>query len=163
MGVCPDGMVPQPIGRLAPKGTPGLAALRVNTSTYYFYYAGMLQQSTSYGLQGLLTQHAPRLGKYDYHTLAELATQSSDGAQIVETGWTIDPAINGDTAPHLFVYHWVNKSPTCYNGCGWVQTSKSHYPGMPIEVSSTPQSYTTLYLNGNWWVAYQGEWMGYFP
>ena len=61
-----------------------------------------------------------------YHSLIELAVESLDSSQIVEVGWTVDKELNGDDLPHLFVFHWVDGAPTCYNGCGFVQIGRAH-------------------------------------
>ena len=70
---------------------------------------------------------------------------------------------NNDANPHLFVFHWVNGLPACYNGCGWVQVSTRRYPGMVVTATSTPQQYAIESYQGNWWIWYQSEWIGYFP
>jgi Neprosin len=92
----------------------------------------------------------------------EISVQSADGQQIVEVGWTVDRTVNGDDDPHLFVYHWVDRVPSCYNACGWVQYSKTTTPGdtMPKDVT---RRFGIQHANGGWWVAYDTEWIGYFP
>ncbi|MET0415890.1 MAG: neprosin family prolyl endopeptidase, partial [Actinoplanes sp.] len=104
----------------------------------------------------------PRLEKHDYHTLAELAVQSADATQIVEIGWTVDRLVNGDDDPHLFVYHWVDNKTSCYNGCGFVQVSKNIKPGDTLAYD-TAKKFGIQNFNGSWWVAYDSEWIGYFP
>lgn len=103
----------------------------------------------------------PILGQGAAHSLAELAVQSSDGRQIVEIGWTVDPGVNGDAQPRLFVYHWVNGQITCYNGCGFVSTSTTK-PGaiVPVDVS---RGYAIMHHEGAWWLWYHNSWIGYFP
>jgi hypothetical protein len=166
--VCPEGQVPQPTESHAPKGHPRWEPLRAegleaSTSAQYFYASGYQYQQAA-GMFGEATQHRPYLAPGDYHTLFELAAQSANGSQIVEVGWNINRAVNGsDTAPHLFVFHWIDGVPQCYNGCGWVQYSATRYPGMRLAVTDTPQAYGIEYHQGNWWVTYQGEWIGYFP
>jgi Neprosin len=55
-------------------------------------------------------------------------------------------------------YAWDDQS-------GWVQVSdtKGHHPGDPVTVTSNPEQYGILYYQGNWWVNYQNDWIGYFP
>lgn len=162
--VCPEGQIPQPPARFAPKGRPGHPAAEADApSALTYLYAYAYQYRTAIGAAGRFSQHRPFVSTADYHSLAELAAESSDARQIVEVGWTVDRGVNGDSNPHLFVYHWVNGSPTCYNGCGWVQYSAIRYPGMTVSVTSTPQEYAIEYYAGNWWVWYQTEWIGYFP
>jgi len=139
---------------------------RAPTGGPFYWYAGAYQYTTqAQGTQAFLSQPLPFLNtSADYHTLGELAVETSDGLQIVEVGWTVDAVLNGDTNPHLFVYHWVNGNSTCYNGCGWVQVSTTRSPGMTLTVTTTAQEFDIQHKSdGNWWVGYQGEWIGYFP
>jgi hypothetical protein len=127
----------------------------------YIYNVGSQQAETD-GVYTNVTIAKPRLDKSDYHTLAELAVQSADGKQIVEVGWNIDRVVNGDDDPHLFVYHWVNRVPTCYNGCGFEQYSKNVKPGDTLTYDVT-KKFGIQYFNGAWWIAFDSEWIGYFP
>jgi hypothetical protein len=77
-------------------------------------------------------------------------------------GWTVDPGLNGNALPHLFVFHWVNGAPTCYNGCGFVQVSSAIHPGGTVRAGDS-QPYGILHTGGKWWVGYAGTWFGYFP
>ena len=167
--LCPQNRVPQPIGRVAPKGVPGIAPAGVRGIAsaaqigLYYYYAAAFLTGSAPAAQGRFTQESPYVAPEDYHSLAEMLGGSGDGGDMIELGWTVDPGLNHDTLPHLFVFHWVNGSPTCYNGCGWVQVSPTRYPGMALPVSGTPQRYSLRFAAGKWWVGYQGEWIGYFP
>jgi hypothetical protein len=169
---CPDGFVPQPVERRVPRGRPSLAtpssqktagAVAAPTTGAKYYYAGAYQWAAGTGASAFLTQHLPWLMPEDYHSLAEISVQSADVRQIVEVGWTVDRAVNSDDNPHLFVYHWVNGAGTCYNGCGWVQFSGSRFPGMGLAYDGSASQYMIQYRDGNWWIGYQGEWIGYFP
>jgi neprosin-like protein len=172
---CPEGFVPQPIERWVPKGRPGEGppparrasgtreALPLTTASSAYYYAGAYQFVVSPGSSAFYTQHLPWLMPTDAHTLAEMAVQSVDRRQIVEVGWIVDRIGYGDENLHLFVYHWVNGVETCYNGCGWVQASASRFPGMKIKYDGSASQYMIQYRDGNWWIGYQGEWIGYFP
>ncbi|WP_412741548.1 neprosin family prolyl endopeptidase [Krasilnikovia sp. MM14-A1004] len=132
----------------------------------YFYSVGT--QNVSIG--GLLfsgtyanfTIAKPELAAGDFHTLAEMSVQSLDGAHIAEVGWNVDRTVNGDSDPHLFVYHWVNHQESCYNACGFVQYSQNIKPGDTLPQGVTKQLGIQHY-NGAWWVAYDTEWVGYFP
>ncbi|HEY9605579.1 MAG TPA: neprosin family prolyl endopeptidase, partial [Allocoleopsis sp.] len=129
-----------------------------------YTYAGAGEFKIAIGGFASLSQHQPYLASSDYHSLSEIAVESADNQQIVEVGWTVDKSVNkGDSSPHLFVYHWVDGQGTCYNGCGFVQFSTTRYPGMKVAVTSSPQQAAIKYSNGNWWVWYQNEWIGYFP
>jgi hypothetical protein len=177
--VCGHGKVPQPLGRFSPKGLPAIERHDVpgvdpvapevpgvdsaeEIALDYFYNAAY-QTGSATGSQAKFTQHQPVVGVQDYHSLIEMSGESADGSNIIEVGWTVDPGLNGDDLPHLFVFHWVNSNPTCYNGCGFVQVSETRFPGMPVTVTTTPQKYAFKWDGSNWWVGYQGEWIGYFP
>jgi Neprosin len=174
--VCPEGQAPQPAERFLPKGLPLLKDRRDDQKsevtpqfkippgiTPAFLYDTAYQYLSAEGTVAYLTQHTPRIDSHGYHTLAEVSGQSADQKETVEVGWTVAPSLNGDSDPHLFVFHWVNGDPTCYNGCGWVQVSTTRYPGMRVTPTSTPQQYGMTYYQGNWWINYQNEWIGYFP
>jgi hypothetical protein len=127
-----------------------------------FFYGVGTQVAQSDGAYANLVIGKPRLSRDDYHTLAEIAVQSADSRQIVEVGWNVDRTVNGDANTHLFVYHWVDKVESCYNGCGWVQYSKTSTPGDTLPAGASVR-FGIQHANGGWWVAYGTEWIGYFP
>lgn len=105
------------------------------------------------------------LATTDYHTLGEIAVQSagSGSRNIVEVGWNVDRVVNGDTLPRLFVYHWKNNVPSCYNGCGFVNWGGATItPGDPIPVNTNPKMGIQLH-NNDWWISYNNSWVGYYP
>jgi hypothetical protein len=174
----PDDAVADDTGEYAPKGrSSGSGVLRSTpteiippkpptlnqaSQTVYFHYNVGSQAAVTDGAYANFAISKPTLANADYHTLAELAVQSASGNQIVEVGWTVDRVVNGDSDPHLFVFHWVNGQPACYNGCGFVQYSANVSPG-----DTLPQDVTKRlgiqYYNGAWWIAYDTEWVGYYP
>ncbi len=128
-----------------------------------YHYAGAHQYVEADGTYANLVIGKPKLKDEDFHTLAEIAVQSADAKQIVEVGWTVDRSVNeGSEEPHLFVYHWVDGKETCYNACGFVPYSKTAVPGgkLPTGVS---KRFGIQFFNGAWWIAYDTEWVGYFP
>lgn len=127
----------------------------------YLYSVGSQAAETD-GVYANLTVAKPTLGRADYHTLTEIALQSADGQQIVEVGWNVDRVVNGDDDPHLFVFHWVNRKATCYNGCGFQSYSKNVTAGATLAYDVT-KKFGIQYFNGAWWIAYDTEWIGYFP
>jgi hypothetical protein len=131
-----------------------------------YFYDDALQNYATDLAQGSFFIAAPEVESSDFHSLGELAVESTDGKQIVEVGWTVDKAVNhGDSNPHLFVFHWVNGQKPCddsYNGCGFVPASKSVRAGMEL-TSGTKTTFGVKYYEGNWWVSALGEWFGYFP
>jgi hypothetical protein len=144
-----------------PSASPSASATSSAPTVNFLYNVGS-QAAVTDGVYANLTINKPVLAKSDYHTLAEIAVQSADGKQIVEVGWSVDRVVNGDDDPHLFVYHWVNRETSCYNGCGFVQYSKTAIAGDTLPLD-TPKRFGIQYFNGAWWIAYDTEWVGYFP
>jgi hypothetical protein len=96
------------------------------------------------------------------HSLQELAVQNTNQTSTVEVGWIVDKNLNGDYLPHLFVFHWIGGQGTCYNGCGYVQTSSTVHAGDAL----TTGSFVTFGLHlvaGDWQVLVNGTEIGYFP
>ncbi|BEL01971.1 hypothetical protein Q0Z83_001620 [Actinoplanes sichuanensis] len=143
-----------------PATSPEAKALPAS-SVLFMYNVGS-QAAVTDGAYANFTISKPSLALTDFHSLAELAVQSSNGNQVVEVGWTVDRLVNGDSDPHLFVYHWVNGVPTCYNGCGFVQYSANISPGDTLPQNATKRL-GIQYYDGAWWIAYDTEWVGYFP
>ncbi|HEX5456439.1 MAG TPA: neprosin family prolyl endopeptidase [Candidatus Saccharimonadales bacterium] len=130
-----------------------------------YYYAGAYQYATASGASVTLSQEMPKVmnsASSHNHSVAELSIESVDGKQIVEVGWVVDPIMNGDSKPHLFVYHWIDGEGTCYNECGFVQVSSSHFPGDPLTTGVTG-IYKINYSGGEWQIYYNGDELGYFP
>ncbi|SDT72058.1 neprosin family prolyl endopeptidase [Actinoplanes derwentensis] len=138
------------------------SAVPADGETVFFHYNVGAQPAVTEGVYANMTIAKPTLDKADYHTLAELAVQSADTLQVVEVGWTVDRTVNGDDDPHLFVFHWVDGKPTCYNGCGFVQYSANIRPGDTLP-QDTVKKVGLQYSGGAWWVAYDSEWVGYYP
>ncbi|MEO8382073.1 MAG: neprosin family prolyl endopeptidase [Acidobacteriota bacterium] len=99
------------------------------------------------------------------HSLDELAVQGGDGnGNIIELGWNLSPVQYSDSDPHLFVFHWINWAPTCYDGCGWVQYSGTYFPGMNLGALVDRDVYIGyVFYQGNWWAWFDNQWLGYFP
>nr|BBH85745.1 hypothetical protein KTC_04960 [Thermosporothrix sp. COM3] len=162
--ICPAGQVPQPVAKKSGKHAPPMPQ-QATISAGYHYVTG-IQNVESLGTPADFTQHQPYLSSQDYHTLAEIAALNygPHGRQIVEIGWTVDRAVNnGDDKPHLFVFSWVNDQGNCYNGCGFVQVSNAHYPGMQLASDGSLHHYAIYHYQGNWWLNYDNDWIGYFP
>jgi hypothetical protein len=127
-----------------------------------FHYAVGAQVGETDGTWANLTVEKPKLVEGDYHTLAELAVRSADSQQTVEVGWTVDRSVNGDDDPHLFVFHWKDGKPSCYNACGFVQYSKTVKPGDTLPVNSQKR-FGIQHKDNVWWIAYNSEFIGYYP
>ena len=85
-----------------------------------FHYAAFRQFGVEFvGTSAYLSPATPLVPEGDFHSLAEVSAQSADLQQIVEVGWTVDRLVNGDSLPRIFVFHWINGIPQCYNACGY--------------------------------------------
>lgn len=165
----PVGASAQPQGgaRVLPTIPPSASRIHRDSATCYFgscydYVYGQ-QSSDVTGASVDMMQADPELDPtYSGHSLQELALQDAAQQSTVEIGWTVDRGLNGDSNPHLFVYHWVNGNGTCYNGCGFVQVSSTTAPGMTVTAGQSAE-FGITYYQGNWWVSYNNEQIGYFP
>jgi hypothetical protein len=147
-----DGVAPDPDGSICYFGA------------CYNYVAGRQYAWYATGASVKLWRAQPNLdpGDTNEHSLQELAVQSVDGLQIVEIGWVVDRSLNGDALPHLFVFHWIDGVPTCYNGCGFVQTSNSITPGMKL-ASGGFSTFRIEHVGDRWQLSLDGTMFGYFP
>jgi hypothetical protein len=144
-----------------PPAVTAQAAAAAPARDVYFHYVDGTQIGETDGTWANLTIEKPELVQGDYHSLAELAVRSADSQHTVEVGWTVDRSVNGDSDPHLFVYHWVDGTRTCYNSCGFTMYSKTVKPGDTLPVGA--QKRFGIQHSGNaWWIAYDSEWIGYF-
>jgi hypothetical protein len=149
--------------------SPATSSYEVN-----YHYANAKQNVISDGASASILTATPYLNDGDYHTLAEISVHSPDGKQIVEVGWTVDPAVNqiwdgkqgkwvGSYDPHLFVYHWVDGEGTCYNGCGWKKYDAARVNVGDRLPNNTVAQFGIQFYGGAWWVSYGSEWIGNFP
>ena len=129
----------------------------------YDYVYGHQWTDTT-GVDVLMKIEAPVVNptQYGEHSLQEIALQNRARTSTVEIGWTVDPSLNGDALPHLFVYHWVGGQESCYNGCGFVQVSRTIQAGMALPVHKAA-NFAIRNVGGDWWVFYDNQAVGYFP
>ena len=178
--VCPAGTVPQPIGRYVLKARPAGRVSRPSARTltgsgscpylasagadYCWATARDDPVTPAIGATANFTEAQPwvEAGDSSGHSLAEIWAGTVDHNQGVEVGWGVFPGIYGDSLPHLWVFHWVNGVGMGYNA-DFVQVSATRIPGMVVAVTGVPSEYAIEYFAGNWWIQYQGEWIGYFP
>jgi hypothetical protein len=148
-------------GVRAPKGMPSATFAQPADATFLYVY-GRVTTSGASGASVALTQAKPALAAADFHSLAELAVESADGRQIVEVGWIVAPEVNGDSKPHIFVFHWIDGVPTCYNGCGYVSVTAPTGAGDPVTVGVTGK-FGIKHGSHRWWISYGGVHIGYYP
>jgi Neprosin len=130
----------------------------------YYWVGGDQQGLNATGATVSFTQAKPVVGPADYHSLTELAVESSNDQQIVELGWIVADGINHDTDPSLFVSYWVNGTFGCYNlGCGFVETKGAKiHPGAKLKVGAIG-TFKINFSDDRWNLYYDGASVGYFP
>jgi hypothetical protein len=99
------------------------------------------------------------------HSLDEIAVQGGPGnGNIVELGWNLSTSQYPDADPHLFIFHWIDWGPTCYDTCGWHQYSATYFPGMNLGALVGRNVYVGyVFYEGNWWAWFDNQWLGYIP
>lgn len=163
-------------GRLLP---PGYKEWRVDNVSFdgigtsptpKFFYAGAFQRlSGASSAQAYFTIERPYLDPSDYHSLAELVVRSTDLKQVVEVGWTVDKALNGNLSPHLFVFYWVDgkaapRHAGKYNeGFLCTTTLVGYCPGDELSPTKLPRRFAIQQSNGNWYIYVDNQRIGYFP
>jgi hypothetical protein len=146
---------------IAPPLPPGAKSAKTQEEVDYLYATGKQEAETD-GAAALMTVGNPRVSSDDWHSLAEIAVQSEDEHQVVEVGWNVDRATNGDSDTHLFVYHWVDGVETCYNTCDFTPYSRASIrPGDTLATGASKQ-FGIQHFNNAWWIAYDSEWIGSF-
>lgn len=90
----------------------------------------------------------------------------------LEYGWVVDPTDYHDTLPHLVLdVRYIDASGNknfCIVGldgsCDFQPVQGANYkPGDPVTVTNTPQQYLIEHSQGNWWIWYINQWIGYIP
>ncbi|MGH9970433.1 MAG: neprosin family prolyl endopeptidase [Pyrinomonadaceae bacterium] len=134
-------------------------------SCFYYASAAFTRQADGGGMTMTIERPTYVSTGGSGHTLDEIAIQGGPGnGHIVELGWNLSSDQYGDTNPHLFVFHWNNWAPTCYDGCGWQQYSSTYFPGMDLSSIVGRQVYVGyVFFQGNWWAWFDNQWLGYFP
>lgn len=147
-------------------GQGGAAALS-SCASPCFYYAVAAETGIgggsdyANGATATSTTYATYKRSTDYHTLWETAVQSSDSGDVVEVGWNIDPALNGDSNPHLFTFWWDDGVGKCYNGCGITDITTN-----PVNAGAgLPKPVNKDFRIGSdattWYFGYDGSWTSF--
>ena len=167
-------LVGAPAGAVAGSGVvapavPTAASTATNSGPVCWYgacydYVSGHQWTNTTGVSVQMKVEAPIVNpaQTGEHSLQEIALQNTARTSTVEIGWTVDPELNGDARPHLFVYHWVDGQESCYNGCGFVQVSHWIRPGMALRPNEAAH-FAIRNIGGDWWVFFRDEPVGYFP
>jgi hypothetical protein len=148
-----------------PSGAPACDGVPSFGSCYYYGSAAFSTVADGGGMTNSIEKPQYINSGGTGHSLDELAVQGGDNnGNIVEIGWLVSTEQYGNANPHLFVFHWKNWEPTCYDTCGWVQWSNTYHPGMDLGASLGKKVYIGyVFYQGNWWAWFDNQWMGYFP
>lgn len=184
---CPTGEVLRAPADYEPNGLPSAfsagrrvanpgpdAANKPNVYTgfggYYSYALRSASLSNADGISGELTVGHPWVDSSDPHghSLGELMAETNNsaanakGQNVIQLGWAVDRSLSSDGQPRLFVFHWINGQATCYNACGFVQTSSTIRPGMALTPGKN-YTFKVQQTQNAWWLALDGHWFGYLP
>jgi hypothetical protein len=147
-------------------------------------YVGSFQNVTAFGVEAKINIWNPFVQQgflVNDFSLAQISVTRGSGLtlQTIEAGWQKYPNKYGDSGVHLFVYYTTNgytqdgQNLGGYNGevSGWVQISPTVKPGgaalSPTSTAGIANQFE-IYLKwqlfqGNWWLWYVSEWIGYYP
>jgi hypothetical protein len=140
-------------------GTPAQAALT-------YLYAQGAETKTETGAAVLITVASPTVTAGDFHSLAQMAVFSSDLQQVVEVGWSVDPATFSDNNPHLFATRWTNGAFGGYSDTSWVDYAPNAVnkgASLALDVGSLKAFQISFDGSNNIWVYYNGVAVGHFP
>jgi hypothetical protein len=146
-------------------------------------YAFQYETANTRGSSGTLDLWDPTINTAasEVFSLSQHWTVGTKGtvSQTAEVGWQKFPSKYGVTKHSVFFIYYTtdsyNPGTGCYNlDCaGFVQTSKSVIIGGSFPAYSTlgpprvDYAFSTGYfaktLGGNWWLAFNGQWIGYYP
>ncbi|GAA0138484.1 hypothetical protein LIER_00223 [Lithospermum erythrorhizon] len=143
------------------------------------YAIEYVSENAFYGGKANINVWAPRVELQTEFSLSQIwIVAGTDGVDLntIEAGWQVHPQLyKGDRQPRLFTY-WTKdgyKGTGCYNLIcpGFVQISKKIAVGSaitPVSSYGGHQFQITLLIwkdpkNGNWWLQYGGELVGYWP
>lgn len=151
------------------------APVTKNGCYWYVRTNQRFDNSRQIGAFGTFSVHKPHVNTNDDHSLAEIVVATKTGTNTenaVEAGWVVSPSLfAGSTDPHLFVLATNGtQNQFCWGlrarffNCHWHEVSSRYRPNTLQTVA--PGSNGTFRIerrnDGNWWVGYNGVWMGYY-
>lgn len=133
------------------------------------YSAGGTQTYTDSTVLANFGVAAPTLTAGDYYSSAEiLAKGGASSNDSVEIGWAVNPALNGDSQPHLFVYWTKGGVGQCYNAlcAGYTAYAGATYTVGQALTPGVYMRFGVTHSGGAWWfwastTAGVGGWIGY--
>jgi hypothetical protein len=144
------------------------ARTRMFGAWYSWAYAYQRPPGRTVSMYEEQTNQQPNVWTAGSHSLGQLWAIDMKGKSTVEEGWTEAPGQYPDVEPHLFVARkdageYTNTGYAGAGGVSWIQVSESEYPNMVVTHDDRVHSYAVEERGGNWWVWYDGAWIGYLP
>jgi len=168
-----------PGGKKRGKKAPGAKASRAALNGYWYSWSiGYQQYLASKGLNSLFvvqTNEQPyipttesQLGAHSSGQLWAIKQGGGGCFSTTETGWSESIGQFGDIAPHLFVYSidcggGGIYSSNEYGGFYWQQSSTVTFPNQALTHNDAFHVYGARMAGNNWWIYYDGQWVGYIP
>jgi len=157
----------------------GASASRETINGFWYSWAeGWQTHATTKGVNALYvsqTNEQPYIptgeSELNAHSSAQLwALKRAGGGcfSTAETGWSESIGQFKDTQPHLFVYSIDCGgeglySSNAYGGLAWVQSSAVTFPNQTLTHNDAFHVYGARMTGNNWWIYYDGQWVGYIP
>ena len=148
-----------------PPGDPACDGIWQDGACYYYATAAFTTKADGGGMTTTVARPTYVNTGGSGHSLNEIAIQAGkNNGDIIELGWLVSSNQYGDLDPHIFVFHWIGGTPTCYDGCNWQQYSGTYHPGQNIKAIVGREVYVGyVFYNGNWWAWFDNQWLGYYP
>ncbi|HEV2997874.1 MAG TPA: neprosin family prolyl endopeptidase [Solirubrobacteraceae bacterium] len=155
-------------------GAGGARAARTSIQGYWYSwsigYQGFKAGDNVYAEFAVQSNEQPYIdythGITEAHSLGQIWAIYNPGAcqSTVETGWAENGGLYNDVQPHLFLYAFdcgVGLGYISTETPGWVQVSPLVYPEMIVTHNDVFHTYGVELYAGNWWLYYDGQWVGY--
>jgi hypothetical protein len=166
-------------GRKHSKGIPRATVSRSQINGYWYSWSyGVQEYKASKGINGLFVQQTNELpyiptgeSELGAHSSGQLWAINNGGGgcySTAETGWSESIGQFKDANPHLFVYAidcgvGIGYSSNEFGGVHWVQSSSVTFPNQVLTHNDAFHVYGARMTGNNWWIYYDGQWVGYIP
>ena len=143
------------------------AAIPANVAKAGYLYVADYDSTPTTGALVNLPINAQTVSIEPDHSLFEMAlmyTPSGGIGDTIEIGVTTDPALNGDSNPHWFVFSWINGTPRAYDsGSDFVSDIGNFWSTPLTSAEGTSERVGFSYSTNDWWLTLNGVTAGYFP
>lgn len=161
------------------KKTPRATASRTELSGHWYSWSqGRRTYKSSEKINGLFIQQTnelpyiptgeSELGSHSSAQLWAIKNGSGNCYSTAETGWSESIGQFKDSNLHLFVFAVdcgasLGYSSNEFGGYHWVQSSPVAFPNMTLTHNDAFHVYGARMDGNNWWIYYDGQWLGYIP